>query len=77
VAEDPRGLGDDLLAREVLQGDALDDRRALGLGQQRPQRVAAVELVGAIGGDEQDARLPSASVSASLFTLRRAPMIGA
>ena len=54
-AEDPGELRDDLLAGEALQRDALDDRRALGLGHQRPQRVAAVQLVGAVGGDEQHA----------------------
>ena len=53
--EDPGELRDDLLAREALQGDALDDRGALGLGHQRPQRVAAVQLVGAVRGDEQHA----------------------
>jgi hypothetical protein len=34
--EDPRQLGDHLLAREALERDALDDRGALGLGHQRP-----------------------------------------
>ena len=53
--EDPGELRDDLLAREALQRDALDDRGALGLGHQRPQRMAAVQLVGAVGGDEQHA----------------------
>ena len=53
--EDPGELRDDLLAREALQADALDDRGALGFGHQRTQRVAAVQLVGAVGGDEQHA----------------------
>ena len=35
AAEDPRQLGDHLVAREALEADALDDRRALGLGHQR------------------------------------------
>ena len=55
AAEDPRELGDHLLAGEALERDALDDRSALGLGHQRPQRMAAVQLVGAVGGDEQHA----------------------
>jgi hypothetical protein len=53
--EDAGQLGDDLIAREALDRHALDDRRALGLGQQRAQRVAAVELVGAVRRDEQHA----------------------
>ena len=55
AAEDPRQLGDHLLAREALERHALDDRGALGLGHQRPQRMAAVQLVGAVGREKQDA----------------------
>ena len=55
AAEDPRQLGDHLLAREALERDALDDRGALGLGHQRPQRMAPVQLVGAVRREEQDA----------------------
>ena len=57
AAEDPRQLGDHLLAREALERHALDDRGALGLGHQRAQRMAAVQLVGAVGGEEQHALL--------------------
>ena len=53
--EDPGELRDDLLAREALQCDALDDRGALGLRHQRPQGMAAVQLVGAVCRDEQHA----------------------
>ena len=53
--EDPRQLRDDLLAREALQSDALDDRGALGFGQQRSEGMAAVQLVGAVRGDQQHA----------------------
>jgi hypothetical protein len=55
AAEDPRQLGDHLLAREALERDTLDDRGALGLGHQRPQRMAPVQLVGAVRRQEQDA----------------------
>ena len=45
----------ELLARERLQLDAAGARVALELGQQRAQRVAAVQLVRPVGGDHQHA----------------------
>jgi hypothetical protein len=57
AAEDPGQLRHHLLAREALERHALDDGGALGLGHQRAQGMAAVQLVGAVGGEEQDALL--------------------
>ena len=61
-----------LLAREGRQLDALDDRGALGLGQERAQRVAAVQLVGAIGGDEQHPLVPRVADEEGQEVARRA-----
>ena len=57
AAEDPGQLRHHLLAREALERHALDDRGALGLGHERSQGMAAVQLVGTVGGEEQDALL--------------------
>ena len=57
AAEDPGQLRHHLLAREALERHALDDRGALGLGHERSQGMAAVQLVGAVGGEQQDALL--------------------
>ena len=54
-AEDVLQLLGELVARERHELDAARARPALELGQQRAQRVAAVQLVGAVGGDEQHA----------------------
>jgi hypothetical protein len=44
-----------LFAGERLDVDPVGSRAALELGQQRPQRVAAVQLVRAVGGDHEHA----------------------
>ena len=54
-AEDVRQLVGQLGARERLERDPAGARVALELGQQRPQRVAAVHLVRPVGGDDQHA----------------------
>ena len=51
----------ELLARERAQLDAAVARVALELGQQRAQRVAAVQLVRAVGRDDEHALLAEAA----------------
>src|SRR5581483_2019014 len=64
----------ELLAREALERDAAAEPRALELGERGKQRVAAVELVGAIGAEhhqrglaqvagEEDEEVPRRAVS--------------
>ena len=43
-----------LVAAEALQRDPLDARGALELGEDGAQRVAAVQLVGAVGGEQEE-----------------------
>ena len=54
-AEDVGELLGQLVARQPVQLDAAGARVALELGEQRPQRMAAVQLVRAVGGDDQHA----------------------
>ena len=61
VLEDPLQLLDHLGVVEALERDALDARDALELGEQRPQRVAAVQLVGAVGDDQAQRLLARAA----------------
>ena len=51
--EDRGDLGGELVAAEALQPEPVDAGRALELGQQRPQRMAPVQLVGAVGDDQR------------------------
>ena len=53
-AEDVLELLGQLVAVEAPQLDPPGAGRALELGEQRPQRVAAVQLVGAVGEDDED-----------------------
>ena len=55
AAEDVGELLGQLGARQRVQLDAAGAGVALELGQQRPQRVAAVQLVGPVAGDDQHA----------------------
>jgi hypothetical protein len=55
ASEDAGDLRGELREREGLDLDALDDRAALLLGQERAQRVAAMQLVAAVGAHEQQA----------------------
>src|SRR5206468_1853839 len=50
-------------AAEGPQLDALEVGHAHQLGQERPQRVAAVQLVGAVAGYHGDAAGPARAVS--------------
>ena len=52
--EDRGDLRDQLVAAEAREAEAVDAGRALELGQQRPQRMAAVQLVRAVGDDERE-----------------------
>ena len=61
VAEDARDLRRELGGREGLELDALHPFAALLLGHERPQRVAAVQLVAAVGADEQHALVAHAA----------------
>ena len=54
-AEDVGELAGELLAGQRLERDAAGARVALDLGQQRAQRVAAVQLVGPVGADQEHA----------------------
>ena len=54
VAEDAGELLDHLAAAEALQRHPLDARGALQLGEDGTQRMAAVELVGAVGGEQEE-----------------------
>ena len=54
-AEDVGELVGELLAGQRLERDAAGARVALDLGQQRAQRVAAVQLVGPVGADQEHA----------------------
>ncbi len=54
-AEDAGQLLGHLAPAEARQLQALHDAQPLQLHQERPQRVAAVQVVGAVGGDDQDA----------------------
>ncbi len=53
VAEDVGELVGELVTVEALELDPRGAAGRLELGEQRPQRVAAVQLVGAIGGDDE------------------------
>jgi hypothetical protein len=55
AAEDPRHLRRELRRRERLELDALNQLAALLFGQERAQRMAAMELVAAIGAHDQQA----------------------
>ena len=61
ASEDPRDLRRELSGREGLELDPLDQLAALLLGQERTQRVAAVQLVAAIGADDQQALVAQAA----------------
>ncbi len=61
AAEDVGQQVGELVAREPHQLDPARARVALELGEQRAQRVAAVQLVGAVGGDHQHALGPQAA----------------
>jgi len=54
AVEDAGELLGHLVAAEALERDPLHARHALELGQHRPQRVAAVQLVGAVGDDQAE-----------------------
>ena len=54
VVEDAGQLLGHLGAGEALERDPLDARGALELWQDGTQRVAAVQLVGAVGGEQED-----------------------
>ncbi len=60
-SEDVAELLGQLGAREALEADAARARIALELGEQRAQRVAAVQLVGAVGGDDEHPLCPEAA----------------
>ncbi len=53
AAEDGRELGGDLTAVEPAQLDPLDRPVPLPAGEQRPQRMPPVQLVGPVGGHQQ------------------------
>ena len=55
AAEDVGERLGELVARQPAQLDPARAGVALELGEQRPQRVAAVQLVGAVGGDNEHA----------------------
>ena len=57
-AEDALELRPQLLAREARHRHAGHRGRALGLGQERAQRMAPVQLVGPVGGHERDPLAP-------------------
>ena len=59
--QDARHLLGQLGLREGPDLEALDDLAALLLGQERAQRMAAVQLVAAIGADEQQALVAQAA----------------
>jgi hypothetical protein len=59
--EDALELGERLGGSEASELHALDARPARGLGQEVAQRPAAVDLVAAIGGDEQQALVAQAA----------------
>ena len=61
VAEDPGDLSRELGGREGLELDPLHSFAALLLGHERAQRMASVQLVAAIGADEQDALVAQAA----------------
>ena len=52
--EDARQLSDQLQPGERAQLDPLDPVQPLGLGEEGPQRVAPVELVGPVGRDQHE-----------------------
>ena len=54
LAEDVLQRGGQLVAAQRLEGDAVDRRVALDLRQERPQWVAAMQLVEAVGQDHED-----------------------
>ena len=72
VAEDVGELLGELRARQRAEVDAPRARAALELGEQRAQRVAAVQLVGAVGGDEQHALAGQAARQEDQARARRA-----
>ncbi len=57
-AEDPEQLGAQLEPRERLDLEAPDPLEALHVGEERPQRVAAVQLVRAVGRDQHEPLAP-------------------
>ena len=61
AAEDVGEQVAELLARQPRELDPARARVALELGEQRAQRVAAVQLVGAVGGDHQHPLGPQAA----------------
>ena len=60
-AEDVGEQVGELVARQARQLDPARAGVALELGEQRAQRVAAVQLVGAVGRDDEDALGPQAA----------------
>ena len=60
VAEDARHLLGELGLREGPDLEALHDRAALLLGQERAQRVLAVQLVAAVRADQEQALVAQA-----------------
>jgi hypothetical protein len=56
-AQDRRELGGDLVPVEPPQCDVIDRAHPLPAGQQRPQPMTPVQLVGAIGSQQQYPRL--------------------
>jgi hypothetical protein len=59
---DPGQLGRHLVAPEPVQLQPLDPAAPVQLGQERPQRVAAVQLVGPVGHDQQQPPVPQIPV---------------
>ena len=57
----PVDLLGELGLREGADLEALDDRAALLLGQERAQRVLAVQLVAAVGADQEQALVAQAA----------------
>ena len=72
LLQDARELRGDLVAVEALERDPLDAGGALQLGQQRAQRVAPVQLVGAVGDDEAERLLARAAHEEREEVARRA-----
>jgi hypothetical protein len=71
-AGDRRDLIGGLGARERLDLDRAHAWAALELGEQRPQRMAAVQIVGPVGQDEQDGCLAQPADQELEHVLRRA-----
>ena len=60
-AEDVAQRGGQLVARERRELDAAHARVALQLGHQRAERMAAVQLVEPVGGDDEQALVAEAA----------------